>query len=207
MARDPAPTSIDVTGTFFRYSSYDVPFWVRPNTTNERWHLNGDGVTQYLSATTDGAWAELIRNENLRAESDLSFVAMALWQAKIEQTRIADYHDFEAADLAGFDPEALIHDDQSVCREEGRRLRQAGFSGVLYPSSALPGEENLALFGPRIALPWGAPRRLVSGIPASKLSVGAPPADLLPRVRHVGARHAGYSEFQRLRGHRVDKSP
>ena len=207
MAHEPAPKSIEVTGTFFRYSSYDVPFWVRSNTTDERWHLSGDGATQYLSATTDGAWAELIRNENLRSESDLSLVAMPLWQAKIEETRIADYHDFETAVRAGFDPEALIHDDQDVCRAEGRRLRRAGFSGVIYPSSALPGEEILALFGAKIALPWGSPRRLVSGIPASEVTVGAPPRDLLPRVRHVGARHAGYSEFQRLRRHRADRKP
>lgn len=205
MGREPTPASIEVTGTFFRYSSYDVPFWVRANTTNERWHLSGDGSMQYLSATTDGAWAELIRNENLRSEPDLSLVAMPLWQAKIEQTHIADYHDFDTAERAGFNPEALIHDDQSACQEEGRRLRLAGFAGVLYPSSALPGEENLALFGPKIPLPWGSPRRLVSGIPASKLTVGAPPSDLLPRVRHVGARHAGYSEFQRVRRHRADK--
>jgi RES domain-containing protein len=207
MAHDPTPESINVTGTFFRYSSYDVPFWARPNTTDERWHFGGDGATQYLSATTDGAWAELIRNENLRSESDLLLVSMPLWHAKIEQTHIADYHDFETAETAGFDPEALVHDSQNTCQEEGRRLRRAGFSGVLYPSSALPGEENLVLFGPRISLPWGAPRRLVSGIPASQLSVGSPPADLLPRVRHVGARHAGYSEFQRLRRHRSDRKP
>jgi hypothetical protein len=205
MGREPTPASIEVTGTFFRYSSYDVPFWVRANTTNERWHLSGDGSMQYLSATTDGAWAELIRNENLRSEPDLSLVAMPLWQAKIEQTHIADYHDFDTAERAGFNPEALIHDDQSACQEEGRRLRLAGFAGVLYPSSALPGEENLALFGPKIPLPWGSPRRLVSGIPASKLTVGAPPSDLLPRVRHVGARPAGYSEFQQVRRRRADK--
>ena len=205
MARDPKPASIEIIGTFFRYSSYDVPFWVRPNTTDERWHLSGDGVTQYLSATTDGAWAELIRNENLRSEGDLSMVAMPLWQAKIEQTHIADYHDFETAGRAGFDPEALIHDDQRACQMEGKRLRRAGFAGVLYPSSALPGEENLALFGPRIMLPLGTSRQLVSGIPASKLTVGAPPADLLPRVRHRGARHAGYSEYERLKRHKTHR--
>ena len=205
--RPAAPTSIEVTGTFFRYSSYDVPFWVRSNTTDERWHLSGDGPTQYLSGTTDGAWAELIRNENLRSESDLALVAMPLGQAKIEQTHIADYHDFETADRAGFDPEALIHDDQRACREEGKRLRQAGFSGVIYPSSALPGEDISPCSALRSPFPGARLVVLVSGIPASKLSVGAPPAELLPRVRHVGARHAGYSEFQRLRRHRADRRP
>lgn len=199
MARDPDPHAIEVDATYFRYSSYDVPFWVRANTTDERWHVSGDGATQYLSATPDGAWAELIRNENLRSEADLSLVAMPLWQARIEHSQIADYGDFETAEQAGFDPEDLIDDDQGACQSEGRRLRDAGFAGVLYPSSALPGDQNLVLFGPRILLPWGAPRRLASGIPGNRLTVGAPPKELLPRVRHTGARHAGFSEYQRLR--------
>lgn len=198
MPRDPNPRGIDLDDVYFRYSSYDVPFWARANTTDERWHRSGDGATQYLSTTPDGAWAELIRNEKLRSKADLALVSMPLWQARVQQGHVADYRDFEVAAKAGFDPEALIHDDRSACQAEGRRLRKLGFSGILYPSSALPGEQNLALFGPRILLPWGAPRRLVSGIPATRLTVGAPPPDLLPRVRHVGARHAGFSEFQRL---------
>ena len=207
MAREPRPKAVEVTATFFRYSSYDVPLWVRPNTTDERWHVAGDGPTQYLSETPDGAWAELIRNENLRSEADLSLVAMPLWQLQIEQSRVADYRDFETAEQAGFKPESLIDDDQDACRLEGRRLKEAGFAGVLYPSAALPGEQNLALFGPRILLPWGAPRLLASGIPGMRLTVGAPPKDLLPRVRHAGARHAGFSEYQRLKRRRTGKRP
>jgi hypothetical protein len=207
MAREPNPDAVEIAATYFRYSSYDVPFWVRANTSNERWHRAGDGSTQYLSATPDGAWAELIRNENLRSESDLALVAMPLWQVRIEQARIADYRDFETAERAGFNPELLIEDDQTACREEGRRLKGAGFAGVLYPSAALPGEQNLALFGPKILLPWGAPRRLASGIPGTRITVGAPPTDLLPRVRHAGARHAGFSEYQRLKRRRTGKRP
>jgi RES domain-containing protein len=203
MGRDPRPQSTEVTGVFFRYSSYDVPFWVRPNTTDERWNRAGDGPTQYLSVTADGAWAELIRNENLHSEADLRLVNMPLWQVEIEQSSVADYRDFEIAEEAGFPPEALIDDDQSRCREEGLRLRKAGFTGVLYPSAALPGELNLVLFGPRILLPWGAPRILASGVPAMRLTVGAPPPDVLPRVRHVGARHASFSEHERVERRRT----
>lgn len=205
MAHEPQPRAISISAAFYRYSSYDVPFWARPNTTDERWHALGDGPTQYLSATPDGAWAELIRNENLRSETDLALVQMPLWQAQIDEAQIADYRDFETAERAGLDPAVLIDEDQGPCRMEGRRLRENGFAGVLYPSAALPGEQNLALFGPRILLPWGASRKLASGIPANKLTVGAPPADLLPRVRHVGARHAGLTEYQRIKNRRIGK--
>lgn len=207
MAPKPNPQAITLAETFYRYSSYDVPFWVRPNTTDERWHEVGEPPTQYLSSTPDGAWAELIRNENLRSEADLAFVQMPLWQAQIEQARVADYGDFETAEKAGLNPEILISDNQTACRQEGKRLRELGFAGILYPSAALPGEQNLVLFGPRILLPWGAPRRLASGIPANRLTVGAPPSDLLPRVRHVGARHAGFTEYQRIRHRQAGKRP
>ncbi len=198
MAPSPKPRAIEIVETFYRYSSYDVPFWVRPNTTDERWHHAGDGPTQYMSATADGAWAELIRNENLRSESDLSLVNMPLWQVKIEQGGIADYSTFERAEEAGLPPDALIDDDQTRCREESRRLRDEGFTGALYPSAALPGETSLVIFGAKILLPWGAPRVLASGVPAMRLSVGTPPRDLVSRVRHLGAPHAGFSEYQRL---------
>jgi hypothetical protein len=122
---------------------------------------------------------------------------MPLWQIEIEQSSIADYRDFETVEKAGFSPEAVIDDDQSRCREEGLRLRTAGFTGILYPSAALPGELNLVLFGPKILLPWGTPRVLSSGIPAMRLTVGAPPPNVLPRVRHAGARHTSFSEYER----------
>lgn len=200
MGREPRPRAVDVDDVYFRYSSYDVPFWARENTTEERWNGAGDGPTQYLSATADAAWAELIRSESLRAERDLDLVQIGLWQARISEGGIADYRDFETAERAGFDPEALIDDDQSHCRAEGRRLRDTGFRGVLYPSAALPGETNLALFDPRILLPWGAPRTLASGVPGMLLTIGAPPTELLPRVRHVGAPHAGLTEHLRRKG-------
>jgi RES domain-containing protein len=202
MAPEPHPRSIEIEDVYFRYSSYDVPFWVRPNTTEERWNGAEDGPTQYLSATTDGSWAELIRNENLRSESDLTLVQIGLWQARIGEAGIADYRDFKTAEKAGLDADVLVDDDQTRCRMEGRRLRQAGFRGVLYPSAALPGETNLALFGPRILLPWGGTRLLSSGVPGMLLTVGAPPAELLPRTRHLGAPHAGLTEHRRKAGRR-----
>jgi hypothetical protein len=198
MAREPSPKRIEVDAVYFRYSNYDVPFWVRANTTDERWHRSGDGSTQYLSATADGAWAELIRNEDLRSDDELALVRMPLWQARITQGGIADYGSFERAEAAGLPPDALVDDDQERCRSEGERLRAAGFAGALYPSAALPGEVNLVLFGARIMLPWGSPRVLASGVPAAQVTVGAPPSELLPRVRLHGDSHAGLAEYRRV---------
>jgi len=195
MARDPKPSFAQFDEVAFRYSNYDTLFWVRPNSEPGRWHRIGDGATQYLSTTVDGAWAELIRAEGLRSEQEMALVRMPMWVAEVHVQQIADYGDFEKAEMAGFPPEALIDDDYSRCQEEGKRLRRAGFQGVLAPSAALPNSFNLTLFGPRIASTWQSRPLLASSIPAMKIAVGAPPEGIVGRVRHRGEKHEPYEEF------------
>jgi hypothetical protein len=119
-----------------------------------------------------------------------------MWVAEVQVHWIADYGSFEKAEVAGFAPAALIDDDFSRCQQEGRRLRDAGFQGVLAPSAALPGSLNLTLFGPRIASTLHLRPLLASSIPAAKIAVGAPPEGVVDRVRHRGERHSLYEEFR-----------
>jgi RES domain-containing protein len=191
MARRRSPTTTTFEGVAFRYSNYDTPFWVRPNTHPGRWHFIGDGPTQYLSATADGAWADLIRSEDLRSESDVAMIRMPLWQARVDQSYVVDYSTFERAEQSGFAPEALIDDDHERCRAEGKRLRDLGYAGVLAPSPALPGATNLTLFGPRVSISWDSEPTLASAIPAAVVTRGAPPPGLVARVRFRGQVHAG----------------
>lgn len=211
MAREPKPELTGFDEVAFRYSNYDTPFWVRPNSQPGRWHWFGDGATQYLSTTVDGAWAELIRAEELRTEQETTLVRMPIWAAEVNVQRIAYYSTFDRAEAAGFPPEALIEDDYSICQAEGRRLRDAGVQGVLAPSAALSGSKNLTLFGPRIASTWDLRPLLASSIPAMKMAVGAPPEGIVERVRHRGEPHALYEEFRasakvRRRGERPPRN-
>jgi RES domain len=187
--------TIEVVDVCIRYSDYDTPFWARANTKPGRWHGIGDGPTQYLSLTTDGAWADLIRSEDLRTAEELKLVRMQLWQVRIDQSYVVDYSDFGKAESAGFPAKALIDDDQIQCRVEGARLRNAGYSGILAPSAALPGELCLTLFGARVAVDWSTQPAVSSAIPASVLTVGAPPSGLLDRVRFRGQPHAGCQAY------------
>lgn len=183
----------------FRYSNYDTPFWVRPNSEPGRWHDVGDGATQYLSTTVEAAWAELIRAEAIESDAEAALVRMPMWVTEVHIQRVADYRTFEAAEAGGFPPEALIEDDYSRCQAEGRRLRERGYQGVLAPSAALPGALSLTLFGPRIASLWQVPPLLASSTPATKLAVGAPPEEIVDRVRQRGEPHAGYRAFRKAR--------
>lgn len=193
MAPEPEAIAIEQQITH-RYSSYDTPFWVRENTRAGRWHRLGDGPTQYLSLSTDGAWAELIRNEELRAEDEVAMVSVSMWTALIEEGVVANYSTFELAERAGFDPASLVSEDYEACQIEGARLRSLGYSGVLAPSAALSGALNVTLFGPKMMSTWGRPPLLTSSIPAMIITKGAPPPGLLPRVRHYRVEHAGLSE-------------
>jgi hypothetical protein len=91
-----------------------------------------------------------------------------------------------------------VDEDYAECQREGERLRAEGFRGVLAPSASCPGEVNLTLFGPRIAVEWGlAPEKvLASFVPTKKLAVGQPPDEVLSRVRYLGDVHASLAAYK-----------
>jgi RES domain-containing protein len=197
----PDPKSVGFDDVAFRYSDYDVPLWARPNSRGGRWHHAGEAATQYLSLSVDGSWAELVRREELRTPEELRLVRMPMWVLRIRESRLADYSTFEKAEAAGFAPEALVDEDYTRCQNEAARLRAESFRGVLAPSASCPGEANLTLFGPRIAVGWDtAPEKLLSSfVPTKRLAVGHPPEEVLARVRHHGAVHVGRAEYEAAR--------
>jgi RES domain-containing protein len=182
----------------WRYSNYDTPFWARPNTRDGRWNTAGEVSVQYLAMEPNGAWAELIRAEELRSEDEVATVRMPIWVAAVNEVLI-DYSTFERAEAAGFPPDALIDDDWGRCQEEGRRLRDLGYGGVVTPSAALPGGKNLAIFGPRILWEWRRPRLLSATIPATVAAIGSPPVGLIGSVRYFGDEHTGFAEYARIK--------
>lgn len=199
MAASARPKPVHLNVTACRYSNYDTPFWARENTLAGRWHVPGDGPTQYLSLSVEGAWAELIRAEDLRSEEQVSQVRMSIWQVAVDQQLVVDYSDFAKAEQAGFKPEHLVSEDYRACQREGKRLRQLGHQGVLAPSAALVEATNLTLFGPRIAVAWDTEPYLAAMVPAAVLVRGAPPQGLVGRVRHFGKPHAGIRRYRMSR--------
>jgi hypothetical protein len=200
MARSPEPVAF--AGVAFRYADYDTPVWSRPNTRDGHWHVAHTEPTQYFSLSPDGSWADRIRHENLRTETEVAFIRMPLWVARINEQKIADYSTFEKAEAAGFPPDALVDDNWERCQGEAQRLRDLGFRGVLSPAAALPGGTAFTLFGGRYAVAWEEERGLVSAIPAKVVTVGAPPGGLVERVRFFGEEHTEYAAYAVTRGRR-----
>lgn len=189
----PEPRGVAVDADVYRWSDYDVPLWSRPNSFAQRWNRPREAATQYLSLSIEGAWAELLRAEELRTVAEIALIRQPMWILRVSETNIADYATFEKAERAGFAPEALVDEDHERCQHEATRLRQEGFRGVLAPSAALPGAVNLTLFGAREGTTWDCPddQRLGSLIPVRQVAVGSPPEDLAGLVRHYDCEHAG----------------
>ena len=151
-----------------------------------RWHGEGEGPVQYLASTPDGAWAELLRQEEIADADDLLGVERSLWALEVDEAseRIA-----EAELAAGVVTGGL--DSYAACRVEARLLT-AGSSALSATSAALiPG----AARGQRVAggvveapdrdgdlLALFGPRPNVTGWLC--VENGRPSERLLPLVRH-----------------------
>lgn len=185
MAAEPEPLPFAVQGslTAFRWSSYDVPFWARPNRRSGRWHRVGDEPTQCWSLSPQAAWAELIRAEGLRSEAEIDEVRMPLWVCRVPIVGLVDLRDVSEQGRHGIGSEELISQDWAACQAAGRALRTT-YRGVVSPSAALEGHANLTLFGGRRAIDWASRPTLASTVPATVTAIGRPPAGLVGQVRH-----------------------
>jgi hypothetical protein len=154
------------TGVLFAYRQTDAaypPLWygARGGTLLQqsgRWHQEGAEVAQYLSLSSHGAWAELIRYEGVRDDNRRRQHHRRLCQLQVSGHRIADLSSFDRYVECGLAPETSIGDHRQSW-PLADDLRDAGFDGVLSPSAAYDIEDavNLTLFGERIeTLVYGA---------------------------------------------------
>jgi hypothetical protein len=171
----------------YRHCLPRMPFlWDFPNTSEGRWNRNGQGPTQYLADTPNGAWAEYLRNQGIVNEEQLKGVDRSLWVV------ILDDEDCAEPSL----PNETLRGDPDTypdCQDEAMRLQGEGVKALRAPSAALldgaargwqvvngglqPANdadgEVFVLFGARPqAVGW-----LI-------VDHGGPPAELLPLVRH-----------------------
>lgn len=173
----------------FRHADPRFPFlWETADQPDARWHAAGDGPVHYLADTPDGAWAELLRHEEITDPSDLEGIRRSLWAIDLP-TPPADETSLSPADLQG--PPATY----PRCRREAARLRALGRPGLKAPSAALlPGgatgwtvngglEPGPSLDGTVFVL-FGLRPDLVGW---RAVEAGAPGTELLPRVRHFGS--------------------
>jgi hypothetical protein len=170
----------------FRQCDPRFPFlWRAAAQPAARWHGAGEGPAHYFADTPTGAWAELLRHEEVTDPADLPGIRRALWAVELPGTALP----------APAWPSAVLSGGESsypACQAEARRLRAAGHAGLEAPAAALqpgaarghdvgpaglqPGAQARdgrvwVFFGPLQATGWLA------------VQDGAPPAGVLPLVR------------------------
>ena len=68
----------------FRQADPRYPFlWSDPSQPAARWHGEGDGPAHYFADTPDGAWAELLRHEEIHDPADVATFRRALWAVEL----------------------------------------------------------------------------------------------------------------------------
>jgi hypothetical protein len=171
----------------FRQADPRYPFlWSDPAQPSGRWHMAGEGPAHYFADTPDGAWAELLRHEEITEPEDVTTIRRALWAVEI--------HDEEGTAVSL--PRGVLTgglDSYPPCQAHARALRAQGARRLVAPSAALlPGgasgrevadgfERAAAPRDGRVIVLFGSPDGLVGWKAVER---GAPPSDLLPRVRH-----------------------
>jgi hypothetical protein len=115
----------------FRHADPRVPFlWEGDDQPEARWHKD-DGPAHYFSDTPDGAWADLLRHEDIRDPEDVATVRRAIWAAEIP--------DDEKAAEPALPKKTLIGGTATfaACQQEAARLRANAATRIDAPSAAL----------------------------------------------------------------------
>lgn len=180
----------------FRVCDSRFPFlWTAANDARQRaarWHSQGEGPVQYFAETPAGAWAELLRHEEITDPRDLSGISARIWAVHLDDGLEARVPELP---MAAMQSEA---EGYETCRNEARRLRATGATWLLAPSAALkPGGAAGYQVGPtglrsaaardgKVIVHFG-PLPDAEGWCAAE---GRPPRESMEHVRHYGNRQA-----------------
>ena len=182
----------------YRQANYGTPLRTETARTPGRYHTGAEqSPTQYFCLHPLGPLAEFMRRNTLRTEEQLRAVRLRTWALRLVTEGIEEIG-FDNASGFGVDAEALVDDDVSGCQGLAAALRPTGMPGIIVPSAALPGTQNVVLFGPRVGSPYLLEPLGEVDVPASITAEdGRPVAGLLDRVRFLGDPHPALETWKR----------
>jgi hypothetical protein len=181
----------------FRLASWRRPLRTEPSRVAGRFHrMTEESPTQYLCLHPLGPWAEFLRASGLETADQLALVRHRTWVLRVDLAGLPRIG-FAQAGRYGLRPGDLVSDDLRACHRLADRLRAEGAEGAIVPSAALPGTDNVVLFGERAAAPFLVDPLSAVDVPASLTADGGrPPLGLLERVRRRGAPHAALEAWR-----------
>jgi hypothetical protein len=172
----------------FRQVDARYPFvWEDASQPAGRWHADGEGPAHYFADTPDGAWAELLRHEEITEPDDLLTIRRQMWSVEIGDP---------PAERVALPIDTLTGgpDTYATCQAAARAIRGRGGRRVSAVTAALkPGGASgwrvhggVHPDGPRDGLTivlFGPPDAVRGWVAAED---ARPSADLLDRVHHYG---------------------
>lgn len=175
----------------YRLSSWESPLRTEPSRIDGRYHRAGElEPTQYLCLHPLGPWAELMRAKDLREREQVLAVRERTWAVVIDVEGFVRVTFAEAAEH-GVRPADLVSTDYRACQRLADRMRALDVPGLIVPSAALPGTENLVVLGVRVASGYslGEPVSRIDAPASLTAEDGRPLLSLLGRVVYRGERH------------------
>lgn len=174
----------------YRHSDWPQPFPPFVPGQEGRYHRVGGHIANYWSLHPHGPWAEWLRSSGVKDEHAARQLRGRTWAAifDVDFTTI----NFDNAEDWGLIAADLVSDDQTRCRDLAEELVGQGVVAARVPSAALPGTENLIVFGQRTPSPYLAVvvDPLIDVPCAATAEDGRPADQLLGLVRHYGQPHA-----------------
>jgi hypothetical protein len=181
----------------YRHATYGNPLRTEPARLEGRFHTGREASpTQYLCLHPLGPFAEFVRGNSLRLPDQVRHVRERTWALRLEQDAPLEItfdngHDF------GLDASDLVDDNLARCQALAAELRDAHVPGIITPSAALPGTQNVVLFGPHVGSPYLLEPLGAIDVPASITAQdGRPIVSLLDLVRFRGDAHAALDAWQ-----------
>lgn len=152
-----------------------------------RWHGPGEGPAHYFADTPDGAWAELLRHEEITTAEDAATLRRALWavdvgEAEGERVRL---------------PHAALHggpESWPRCQAAARRARARGVLRLQASAAALlpGGASGWRVEAGRTTRSSARDGRVIVSFESADaflawpvVDAGAPPTHVLQHVRHL----------------------
>jgi hypothetical protein len=180
----------------YRHAAYDTPWWASPSSRPGRFHRADQQTAQYICLHPLGPAAEFLRH-NVGPDGDPDDVRLNLWAARIRTIKVVIVG-FDDCDRYGLSADDLVGDDYGPTQAVADKIRSTGAAGLIVPSAALPGTDNLILFGERLLNAYLSEPLSLDEIPTGHLSDGARPAlEVRELVRWFGRPHRALEEWRR----------
>jgi hypothetical protein len=134
---------------------------------------------------------------NVGPSGDPDEVILNLWTAVVDVGDVTRV-DFDECANYGCTPDELVGDYYAPTQALADEVRASGASAMVVPSAALPGTQNLILFGVRVLHPFLWQPLAPEEIPTGHLTDGARiAAEVASHVRWFGTDHSALRQWKR----------